>query len=497
MSTRSRHYDAVVVGSGFGGATTAYKLARAGARTLLIERGGWVERDDADWDAGQILLRKRYMSETPVNVSLYGGDRPQEYLNESVGGMSVFYGGASLRLRENDFERWPIGYTNLSAYYDEAEVLLNVHGSSGDDPYEPARSSAYPAKPVSLTAPAERIHEAARSLGHRPFQIPLAINFSDQTRPTCILCTTCDGYPCRIEAKNDLTTTVLQDAQAAGLEIVANCVATSYRWRGEKVEAIGCVDRISGETVEYTADTFVLSAGAINSPAILLRSGLDGPFVGRYLMRHCNVIITCVFPYQTNPDRTFHKQTCLTDFYEQQRTETGAAVGVIQDIYTPDPVVMKAHAPWWGKSVIGLTHRYMQNLLCVAEDEPQEQNRVTLSQELDAYDQQIAHISHDYTEADKARSNILAQGAKAILQEAGGRFPYRYLIDTFSHGVGSVRMGSSQDESALDTNCRLRSMDNLYVVDGCFMPTSGGVNPSLTIAANGLRVGDHLVKERG
>ena len=493
MSTRSEHYDAIVVGSGFGGATAAYRLSKAGARTLMIERGGWPSRDDKDWDARSILLEHRYKGDSPLEVHLYGGDRPDVYPNEIVGGMSVFYGGASLRLRERDFDRWPIDYTDLEPYYLEAERLLGVHGADSD-PTGPPRSGPFPAPPIPPTNPAERIQEAARECGHRPFPIPLAINFSDESRPTCILCTTCDGYPCRIEAKNDLTRTVLLAAQNAGLEIVANCIAGRFLREGDRISGVECCDASTGEQVRYTADTFVLSAGAIQSPAMLLRSGIDGPVVGRCLMRHCNVIITCVFPFQTNPEKTFHKQTCITDLYEQQRSETGAAVGVIQDIYTPDHQVMKAHAPWWGKLAIGLTHRYLQNLLCVAEDDAQEENRVELTAKTDRYGLETPRVTHDYSEADKERSRTLAVAAREILEKAGGRMPYRYLIDTFSHAVGSVRMGDDSDESALDTDCRVRGTGNLYCVDGSFMPTSGGVNPSLTIAANGLRVGEHLAQ---
>ncbi|HAA78129.1 TPA: hypothetical protein DCE37_23780 [Candidatus Latescibacteria bacterium] len=494
MSTSSKHFDAVVVGSGFGGATVALRLTQAGARVAMIERGGWPVRDEQDWDPRSILLDKRYKSESPVAVDLYGFGRPDDYPNETVGGMSVFYGGASLRLRERDFDRWPIDYPDLAPYYDEAENLLGVHGQADGDPVGPPRQQPYPASPIELTFPAERIQNAARSLGHHPFPIPTAINFSDETRPTCVLCATCDGYPCKIEAKNDLPATILKQAQEHGLKIFAQTTAARFERSGARVSGLACIDGTTDTQTTFTADTFVLSAGALHSPAILLRSRFDHPSVGRYLMRHCNVIVACVFPFRTNPGRTFHKQTCITDFYEQQRDETGMAVGVIQDIYTPDPIVMKAHAPRWGRGVIGLTHRYMQNLLCVAEDDPQASNRVELTDRRDRHGLEVPRVTHDYTEADKVRSNVLAQGAKAILQEAGGRFPYRYLIDTFSHAVGSVRMGTDEADCPLDLDCRYRGVNNLYVSDGSFMPTSGGVNPSLTIAANGLRVGSRIVE---
>lgn len=489
----SQSYDAVVVGSGFGGACAAHALTEAGLRTLLLERGGWPHRDDQDWDQRAILIDKRYQSDSPLLVRQYGSRafkplRP----NETVGGMSVFYGGASLRLREKDFARWPLRYAELEPYYSRAEHLLGVHGEAGQDPFEPPRSALYPWAPVALTPPAQRIQDAARSLGHRPFRIPLAINFTDPGRPRCILCNTCDGFPCKLEAKNDLAATLLRTAQARDLQIIAGAIATRLVREKGRIIAVEGVDKLTRQPFSFPARLFVLAGGALHSPSLLLRSGLGNPLVGRCLMRHCNGVVAGIFPFATNPEKIFHKQLCLTDFYEDHRAAHGTATGVVQDIYTPAPQVIRHFAPFGLKRLAGLVAGHMQNLLCIAEDEPLPENQITLSAQRDVFGMELVQVQHRYTPADCARRDYLAGKARQILRAAGARLFKTYRIDSFSHAVGSVRFGSSPETSALDLHCRLWEAANLFVVDGSFMPFSGGVNPSLTIAANALRVGEYL-----
>src|SRR3954471_12744901 len=128
-------HDVIVVGSGFGGATMAYALSRAGLKVLLVERGGWAHRDQTDWDGRSILLDGRYRSESPVRVRQRDGDPQAEqetFPNQIVGGNSIFFGGAALRLRATDFDRWPIRYADLEPHYAAAEALLEVHGRAGE-----------------------------------------------------------------------------------------------------------------------------------------------------------------------------------------------------------------------------------------------------------------------------------------------------------------------------------------------------------------------------
>ncbi len=494
---KSKSYDAIVIGSGFGGAATAYSLSKAGMKTLMLERGNWAKRDDLDWDQREVLIRNRYESNSPHLVKQYGEEHFKEVSpKEVVGGMSVFYGGASLRLRERDFETWPITYEDLEPYYTEAEQVLEVHGETGQDPFEPLRSSGYSFRGIALSPPAERIHAAARALGLSPFQIPLALNFGNNDRTLCVKCITCDGFPCKIQAKNDVTLTFMARAQAFDFEVMPGVIVRRLVENGGRVESIECVESASKRTFSLSAPVVILSAGAIGSPAILLRSGLGqlagGKWIGKCLMRHCNAVVSALFPFQTNPDRVFHKQICLTDFYEDLRDKYRTSVGTIQDIYTPSSEVLRHFAPRGLKGIVTLSAKFLQNLLCIAEDDPQEKNKVTLSPEQDVYGMEVVKVEHRYSFADYERRDLLIDRAKEVLGKAGGLIKRFYEINTFSHAVGSVRFGADAEQSALDPACRMRGVDNLYVVDGSFMPTSGGVNPSLTIAANALRVGQHI-----
>lgn len=486
------HYDAVIVGSGFGGACAAHVLAHAGKHVLLVERGNPPRRDDTDWDQQRILIDLRYASASPVLVRQYGSRKYTTlHPNEVVGGGSVFYGGASLRLREADFASWPFPYGELEEHYGAAEILLGVHGEAGADLSEPPRSGAYPHAPIELTPPSVRIASAAESLGYHPFRVPLALNFADPNRPLCVRCTTCDGFPCKIMAKNDMQATVLKQAAAAGLELMAGVAASRMRENGSRIEALECVEVSTGRALEVTGDQFVLAAGALHSPALLLASELtraEGKdMIGRHLMRHCNAVLAGVFPFRTNPEGVFHKQLCLTDFYEDFRETDGTAAGLIQDIYTPAAVVIRHFAPRGVKGLAGAVSAYMQNLLCIAEDESRRDNAVALSGRRDALGLVTPTVDHAYTPRDYARRDYLLDRARRVLKAAGAIATRMYEIDSFSHAVGTLRMGRTPSEGVVDANGRVWGFDNLYVVDGSVFPASGGVNPSLTIAALALR----------
>jgi len=488
-------FDVLIVGSGFGGATTAYALSRAGLSVLLVERGGWPHRDETDWNGRAILLEGRYRSETPLLVQQNGAEAPVEtFPNEVVGGNSIFFGGATLRLRAGDFTRWPVSYAELEPHYGAAEALLEVHGRAGEDPCEPPRSTDYPFAPLELTAPARRIRDAAAALGLRPFALPVALNHRGAREPRCINCFTCDGFPCRIGAKNDVTQTALKKADPARLTILARTLASRLSVATDgRITGLEAIDRQSGRRVMLRARAFVLSAGALGTPALMLHSGLgrldQSGALGRHLMRHCNAMVGYVFPFRTNPESVNHKQICITDRYESARATDGTALGVIQDMCMPPREVVRVLGPPGFRWAASLSAARIQTLLCIAEDEPRAENRVELAPDrVDAAGLPVAQVIHAYTDGDRRRRDTLIALARKILRRAGGIAGKVRLIDSFSHAVGTARFSRSRLEGVLDPDCRFWASPNLFVVDGSFMPTSGGVNPSLTITANALRV---------
>jgi len=493
-------FDAVIVGSGFGAAGVARSLVKSGLKVLIVERGEWAKRDPDDWNPQKILIKSRYYGPETMDIKQYQASEFKETsFNETVGGMSVFYGGASFRLREKDFDRWPLRYTDYAEYFDEAEELLGIHGSRDVDPKDPPRTRDFPFPALPYTPPAQRIQKAALFLGLHPFPVPMSLNHYNKQKPQCIQCTTCDGYPCKVNAKGEASR-LISEIQGPNLCVLTGAQASRFLEADGRIQSLEFIDRRSGQRHRVPAQLFVLSAGSLWSPSIVQRSfphRSDQAFqlVGRNLMRHCNGIQSFVFPFKTNPRNHFHKQIGIMDFYDDLRAELQTATGVIQDIYTPSQDVVEHFAPKGLKMAAGLFSNYIQSLLCVAEDDPQFSNQIRLSQKRDQFGDEKIEIVHQYSENDYLRRDYLLKQAKSILRRAGGLIPRLMEIDSFSHAVGTMRFGSSESSSVLDTHCRLRGTQNLYVVDGSFMPTSAGVNPSLMILANALRVGRFLTQE--
>ncbi len=507
-------YDAIIIGSGFGGSMVSRVLVQAGFKVLMLERGDWVPRGPHNWASdGSVDLTPFYTFETPYRVTS-GGNRKMMGGYSCVGGPSVFYGGVSMRYREADFEtnsdmvgdseaRWPFSYEELEPYYSRAEHILNVAGEAGRDLTEPYRSEPYPQSPNALSHTSRMVERAACELGLNPFRIPLAINYSaNGDRGRCIGCTTCDTYACAVEAKNDLATGILPELVKEGLQLNTNTVVTRLVAEGKRIVSLECHDKGTGERRYYRARLFVLSAGAIASPHLLLSSDLQhanpgGQTVGRYLMRHCNGIVFGFFPRQPNRGLQFHKQLAIHDFYFGHSTikHPAGKLGGIQQLQTPPIGLVKSTLPKPLGQLVSPGVKHLTGLLVLAEDCPQFINHVAIDwRKKDAFGLPQLTISHRYTSRDCAARDALIKKSKQILRRAGAWFFYVHKIKTFSHAVGTVRFGEDPATSALDPYCRFRGVENLYVVDGSFMPTSAGLNPSLTIAANALRVGDHAAQ---
>jgi choline dehydrogenase-like flavoprotein len=513
----SSRWDAVVVGSGFGGAMAAHKLIEAGARVLVIERGDWVPRGPAAW------LPEASLEMTPY----YTKDIPYYVVGQShgpviggyacVGGPSVFYGCVSFRFRERDFDgdpdvvggsgaAWPFRYDEIEPSYTEAERLLGVAGDDTGDPTAPRRSAPFPQAPAPLAPVSERVVRAAAGLGLSPFHLPLAINHAAGARNACAACRTCDTYACAIEAKNDVATTMIRPLVARGLALATNTVALRLEADGARVTRLHVwrKDEQRGDVIE--ADRFVLAAGAIGTPHLILASGLDArsparAAVGRYLMRHANAMVFGFFPARPDPEQRFHKQVAINDWYfgDPAAADDDPAAGLgklggVQQMMTPPKALVAAHLPRGARALARLTEQ-LTGLLCIAEDQPRETNGVTIDPGLrDGYGLPRLTIRHAYSPRDEIAVRALVARSKRVLGAAGALFAHVHRVKTFSHAVGTVRMGPDPRAAPLDGEGRFRGLDNLWVTDGSALPTSAGVNPSLTIAAIALRAGAAIVR---
>ncbi len=515
-------YDVIVIGSGAGGGTLVHRLAPTGKRILLLERGGYVPRERENWSTRAVNVEGRYNTREEWRDK--DGKPLHPHTNYNVGGNTKFYGAALFRLRREDFGElrhhgglspaWPVGYDAFEPYYTQAERLYQVHGERGEDPTEPAASAPYDHPPVSHEPRLQQLAEDFAAQGLKPFHVPIGVMLDERNRRTspCIRCATCDGHPCLVNAKADAqvlcvdpalahpNVTLLTGAYVSRLETDAS---------GRTVTAVH-VER-DGKQETYRADVVVLSAGAINSAALLLRSASDrhprglangSDVVGRHYMGHINSVLMALSKCP-NPT-VFQKTLGVNDFYFGSK-EWPFPMGHISFVGKLDGDTLAAGAPaiapGWTLDLMG---KHSLDFWLTSEDLPDPENRVTLDRD--------GRIVLSYRPNNEEGHRRLTAKLKELMQGQracgvhghechqglfarnlflGQRIP----LAGVAHQNGTIRFGADPKTSALDLNCRAHEVDNLYVVDGSFFPSSGAVNPALTIIANALRVGDHL-KER-
>jgi len=510
------HYDVIIIGTGAGGGTLAYRLAPSGKRILLLERGDFVPREKANWDSRAVNVEARYHTR---EVWQDKDGRPlHPHTNYYVGGNTKFYGAALFRLRERDFSElqhhggvspaWPIRYADMEPYYTEAERLYQVHGERGADPTEPWASAPYAYPPVSHEPRIQKLHDDLARNGLKPFHVPLGVMLDESRsgQSPCLRCNTCDGFPCLVKAKSDAHVICVEPALAwPNVTLMTNAKALRLETSSSGREVTRVVIDRHGERLTLSADIVVSSCGAINSAALLLRSANDrhpnglanaSGVVGRHYMGHINSVLLAI---STTPNPTvFQKTLAVNDFYFGDQ-EFPYPMGHISFVGKFDAVTLSAGAPPF---VPGMTldaiAQHSLDFWLTSEDLPDPNNRVTLDRNGD--------IVLSYTPNNDEGHRRLIKRLEYLLQHldmrphlvprnlfVGDRIP----LAGVAHQNGTIRFGRDPRTSALDPMCKAHDVDNLYVVDGSFFPSSGAVNPALTIMANALRVGDHLLDRLG
>jgi choline dehydrogenase-like flavoprotein len=493
-------YDVVVIGSGVGGGCVALMLADTGARVLILERGERLPREPQNWDAEAVFVDQRYRA----HETWYDGDgvpfRPGQFYY--VGGHTKFFGTAMFRFRERDFEAleheeglsppWPIRYADLEPWYAQAEKLFGVHGKAGDDPTEPPRSGPYPFPPIPHEPAMDELAQVFRGIGLKPFYMPSSISLHPGGR--CVRCRTCDAFPCRIDAKGDAEICLVDPAlKRPNVTLQTGSLVTRLIADEAGRRIVAAEVQRGSETQRIHARLFVLAAGAINSAVVLLRSA-DGKhphglanssgLVGRYFMNHNCTALMALKPSRVNHTH-FPKTVTLNDFYFGGDA-SNKPLGNLQPLGKILEPMLRGALPHTPKFLRRQLARHSSDWYVMSEDLPDADSRVML--------RSAGAIELRWLHTNLRAHRRFVQVAKALLKEAG--FPIvlskPFGSDTPSHQCGTVRFGDDPATAPLDAYCRAYDHDNLYVVDASFFPSCAALNPALTVAAQALRVGDHL-----
>ncbi len=513
ISVVNEHFDIIIIGTGAGGGTLLHRLAPSGKRILVLERGPFLPREKDNWSYKGSF--KYYSSEPMFNKE--GGEIHPGF-SYFVGGNTKVYGAALFRLRERDFESfrhhdglspaWPIKYCDWQDYYTQAEELYQVHGQAGADPTEPWRAEEYPHPPIRHEPRIAEVFQTLTARGFKPYPAPMGVRLNEAAmhQSACIRCDTCDGYPCLVGAKADADVLAVRPAlQKRNVTLVLEAKVLRLHSSPSGREITSVVAEVKGKRREFSGDIVVVACGAVNSAALLLRSANErhprgmannsSGLVGRNLMKHVLGSLIAVTNAKINPSK-FQKTMALNDFYWGEpgyefpmgniqlmgKTVMDGLVGQ-EAKYAPLTLeeVAKCSVDWW----------------LTTEDLPDPRNQVRVNADGTVI---------DYTENNSEPFARLNARWKAILQDIDfaaaprattGYFEAKMPMHSLGHQVGTCKFGEDPKTSVLDLNCRAHDVDNLYVVDGSFFVSSGAVNPTLTIVANALRVGDHLLELLG
>lgn len=500
-----KELDVVIVGSGVGGGSVATALAGSGARILILERGERLPREPQNWDPEAVFGDLRYRSTETWYDGKGRAFRPGQYYY--VGGATKMYGAAMFRLRERDFEAvehqgglspaWPIRYADLEPYYAEAERLFGVHGLAGEDPTEPPRSGPFPHPPVPHEPVMQRVFDGLGKQGLRPFPMPLAVDLGPGGK--CVRCDTCDAFPCQVGAKGDGETSLIDPVlRHPNVTLQPGSLVTRLVTddAGKRIVAVE-VER-AGSTERIHARLFVLSAGAIQSAALLLRSATSrhpaglansSGMVGRNFMNHNCTAFMSLMPFSVN-DTHLPKTLALNDYYFGGDV-SDRPLGNLQMLGKIKEPMLRAAVPRAPRFARYLLARHSVDWYAMSEDLPHPEST-------------IRPLPGGGIELRWRRTNLephrrFVEIARRLIRRLG--FPIvlskPFGEETPSHQCGTVRFGDDPATAPLDPFCRAFDHQNLFVVDAGFFPSSAASNPALTVAAQGLRVGAHLRQHLG
>ncbi|WP_135828361.1 GMC family oxidoreductase [Halorussus halobius] len=530
--TPSPRADVCVVGAGPAGALAAHRLAGEGYDVVVLEAG---ERFD-DEDRERRMERAIRPGHDPLSVWEMGGPR-DEYASagewfyplnrtrvKGVGGTTLHWQGMVMRLHESDFEPWPIDYADLRPYYAEAESALGVAGAA-DNPYAPPREEPFPMPGFEPSYSDSIFAEACERLGVTMHSVPSARNSEGyDDRSACVGYGTCQPV-CPSGAKYSADHHVAK-AESEGARVLdrAPVQRLAHHEDGERVTA-AVYATPDGETYRQEAREFVLAAGGVEIPRLLLLSNSDqypdglansSGAVGRYFMEHLFAGAGGTLDRATRQNHVGFMTSECHQFYDDPTQGTAGTAGGIpawsRDEPTPDgikleflnyagpsPVETALSGDEWGDDLLETLREGYGNAIAMGGlvgQRPRKDNRIELDPSTtDDHGNPVPEIHWRVdarTEAGLRRANEIQ---RAVLDELGVDVAWTVGPEETGpayHHMGTTRMGTDPDESVVNPRLRTHDLRNLSVASSSVFVTSGAMNPTLTIAALALKAADHV-----
>lgn len=510
----SKIWPIVIIGTGMGGSTIGRYLAESGIKVLFLDAGflGWDGEQQGLNDTLGDAAARQVRGYWPTKISgTENGKKKRQFfapVGSGAGGSSVFYGAALERFERHDLEHsesyphpvggWPVEYDTFLPYYRKAEELFQVRGTA--DPLNPTDNEQLLPAPCLSTADRSLMDQMQEN-GLNPYRLHVGFQYRNG-------CLECVGHKCPHACKADARNKGLQPALQSGNALFAEgCRVMRLHGTLNQIKRIEVVR--NGLTLMVEAGLVILAAGAYSSPGILLASQNDvwpngcansSDMVGRNLMFHVSDLVA-VFPKGKHENVGPSKTLAFRDFYNVDGWRLGSFQSMgrvagygnilmfLYSLYDKSPlsrfkalrgllrIPATIAAKMFGEAKVFAT---------IIEDFPEPENRVLYDPE----NPEIIIYSYTITADLNARRKLLLEKIVKAMRPLRCMQITRELALNYGHPCGTLRFGTDPDSSVLRPDCQSHDIENLYAVDSSFMPTSAGANPSLTIAANALRVGE-------
>jgi choline dehydrogenase-like flavoprotein len=354
----------------------------------------------------------------------------------------------------------------------------------------------------------QQLHDDLELSGHHPFHLPVGVdlNETDPEAGRCVRCDRFDGFPCVTDGKADAHVLCVRPALThPNVTLKTHSKVTRLETDASGGAVTGVVVDRRGASETYSADVVVVSCGAAESPALLLRSASDrhprglansSDQVGRNYMAHINSGVIAIS--QTPNETKFQKTLGVNDFY-WGAPDSELPLGHIQMLGKSDRNILRAGAPWFAPGLaLDYVAKHAIDFWLTTEDLPFSENRITVDRSGTVHLSKVFHNEEPHRRLLRKLQGLLSHiGASERMIPRFSVLDQRIPLAGIAHQCGTLRFGEDPAKSVLDVNCRAHDLDNLYVVDTSFFPSSSAVNPALTAMANALRVGDHLLERLG